>query len=98
MRRRWAVFICLLLLVSLPLAAAPRDESKPAPAERQADGGFFGALWSLLGDLVPSFNKARSSMDPDGGGTVPPGGSAVSPPSSAALGAAGADSAGGFRR
>ena len=99
MRRRWALSVSLLLLVALPLAAAPRDAAKPVRQESQVGSGILDRLLSLFGDLRSMFADARSSMDPDGGSTPPAGptGYGIPPSSSTSAAVAPGASAGLLR-
>jgi hypothetical protein len=61
---RVVVFLLAVVLVASPAMAAGgslRIDKEP---------GVFAALWEFLGSLVPTIEKARGSMDPNGSPTT----------------------------
>ena len=68
---RLSVVVLALLLVSAPAFAFGRA----VPPDREP--GLLAAVWQLLGRLVPVFDTARGTMDPDGSPSATPGASAT---------------------
>lgn len=72
---RTSVLLLLALVISTPSFAAGHS---PGPQE---GSGFLSGVWQFLGSLLPGFDKARGSMDPDGTPAPPPeGGTNTTPP------------------
>lgn len=60
-RFRTCVLLLLAVLMVSPAMAAGRKTS-----EKRDAPGVISLLWRALGKLVPTLEKSRGSMDPDG--------------------------------
>ena len=79
MKRATSRLLCLLLLAALTAGPAFARGPEPARPGKEARG-FFSLLWRSLADLLPTLEKGRSTLDPngapetDGRGTIDPNG------------------------
>lgn len=66
----------LLLLLLAALTAGPAFARGPEPARPGKEArGVFSLLWRSLAGLLPSLDKTRGTLDPDGApAPEPPGG------------------------
>lgn len=65
MKRATSRLLCLLLLAAL--TAGPAFARGPEPARTGPEArGVLSLLWRSLTGLLPSLDKTRSTLDPDG--------------------------------
>ena len=56
---------CVLLLLTV-LLVSPAMAARRKMSDRRDALGVISLLWRALGKLVPTLEKSRGSMDPDG--------------------------------
>ncbi|HSK80804.1 MAG TPA: hypothetical protein VLQ45_30405 [Thermoanaerobaculia bacterium] len=65
MKRATSRLLLLLLLAALTAGPAFARGPEPARSEKQARG-VLSLLWRSLAGLLPSLDKTRGTLDPDG--------------------------------
>jgi hypothetical protein len=82
--RRSSRFRASTLLLAVVLSAAPAFARRHQPVPPAEVHGFLSSLWNVLGGLLPTLTKGRSTIDPNGGltdgrSTIDPDGAATAP-------------------
>jgi hypothetical protein len=57
--------VCVLLLLAA-LSVSPAMAAGRRTSEKKESPGVVSLLWRALGKLIPTLEKSRGSMDPDG--------------------------------